>query len=244
MINSNTPICYKTSSKPSKFCPGCGYSLTLKNLGFVIDQLKIQDKTSLFLDIGCNLLTWDFFDIPTTQTHHGRTVSTAVGYKMVQPKRVVLALVGDGGGYAIGLQNLIHTALRNNPVTVILVNNSTYAMTGGQMSPTTLLGDKTATTPNGRTSPVTGKTFSGLELVKSVADKNAYLARGTVEKPQVLKKYLEKAIQNQIENNQFSMVEILSYCPLNWKTDAEGSIEKNKKMQEFFPCGELNGEIK
>ncbi len=239
MPNLNTPKCFKLSSKPSKFCPGCGYGIVLKNLGFVIDELKIQQEAALFLDIGCNLLSWDFFNIDTTQTHHGRTIPTAVGYKIAQPQRVVLALVGDGGGYAIGLQNLIHTVLRNNSVTVILVNNGNYAMTGGQMAPTTLPGEITTTTPMGREIPVTGKTFLGPELLKRIADKNAYIARGTVEKPQLLRGYLEKAIQNQLKNNQFSFLEVLSYCPLNWRTDAAGSIAKNRQMQKFFPLGEL-----
>ena len=136
-------------TKPHLFCPGCGHGIALKQLGYAIDELKIQDKITFGIDIGCSLLAWNFFDIDTIQTHHGRTTPVMVGYKMMKPKRVAIAYMGDGGGYAIGLQSLLHAAFRNDPVTVILVNNSNYAMTGGQMAPTTRIGEITTTTPGG-----------------------------------------------------------------------------------------------
>jgi 2-oxoglutarate ferredoxin oxidoreductase subunit beta len=210
-----------------------------KMLGQVIDELGIQEKTVLGLDIGCSLLAWDYFDFPTTHTHHGRTTATMVGFKLADPSKVVLALMGDGGGYAIGLQNLLHAAIRNNPLTALVLNNTCYAMTGGQLAPTTLEGEITSTTPKGRDLTITGQPFLGPELIRSVAPLNAYVARGSVSQPAILKKYLRTALEKQINDKVFSLVEILSLCPVNWKTDAKGSFDFNLKMQKIFPCKEL-----
>lgn len=233
------PNCYKVDSKPHKFCPGCGHPVVLKMLGEAIDELGIAQKTIFLIDIGCSLLAWDYFDLPTSQTHHGRTVPTAVGFKMADPEKVVIAYVGDGGGYAIGLHHTIHSALRNDPITTILVNNTCYAMTGGQMAPTTIEDEVTATTPAGRNTALTGKAIFGPELLKNVADKNAYLARGTVSKHLVLKNYFKKALENQINHKDYSFVEALSYCPLNWKTDAKETIAFLDGIEKVYPCGEF-----
>lgn len=208
-------------------------------LGEAIDELGIAKKTIFLIDIGCSLLAWDYFDLPTSQTHHGRTVPTAVGFKMADPEKVVIAYMGDGGGYAIGLQHTIHSALRNDPITTILVNNTCYAMTGGQMAPTTIEKEITATTPAGRDTALTGKAIFGPELLKNVADKNAYLARGTVSKHLVLKNYFKKALENQINQKAYSFIEALSYCPLNWKTDAKETIAFLAEIEKVYPCGEF-----
>lgn len=231
------PKCFKISSKPHKFCPGCGYGIILKNLGEVIDELGIQENLILLTDIGCNLLAWDFFDLPTAQTHHGRTVATAVGFKMAVPLKNVICLIGDGGGYAIGLQSLIHACLRNNPITIILVNNTNYAMTGGQSAPTTQDWQITDSTPSGKDPKIFGKTFKGPELLKTLAWEEAYLARGSTEKPQILKNHLKTALETQKRGN-FSFVEVLSACPLNWKTDARETLEKMKVLEKYFFQGE------
>jgi len=154
-MNNNQPRfpeCFKKDSKPHKFCPGCGHPLVLKALGQVIDEMGISEKTVFMVDIGCSLLAWDFFDIPTTQTHHGRTIPTAVGFKKVKKDKIVIAYVGDGGAYAIGLQHTITSCLRNDPITTIVVNNTVYAMTGGQLAPTTTDNEITTTTPEGKKS--------------------------------------------------------------------------------------------
>lgn len=239
MLDPRFPNCYKVDSKPHKFCPGCGHPVVLKMLGEAIDELGIAKKTIFLIDIGCSLLSWDYFDLPTSQTHHGRTVPTAVGFKMADPEKVVIAYVGDGGGYAIGLQHTIHSALRNDPITTIVVNNTCYAMTGGQMAPTTVEKEVTTTTPTGRDATATGKTIFGPELLKNVADKNAYLARGTVSKHLVLKNYIKKALENQMNQKAYSFVEALSYCPLNWKTDAKETVAFLEGIEKVYPCGEF-----
>lgn len=237
------PSCYKIESKPHKFCPGCGHPIVLKMLGEAIDELGIAQKTIFLIDIGCSLLAWDFYNLPTSQTHHGRTVPVAVGFKMAAPEKIVIAYMGDGGGYAIGLQHTITSCLRNDPITTILVNNTCYAMTGGQMAPTTMEKEVTTTTPSGRNPELTGKTIMGPELLKSVAFPNAYLARGSVSKHLILKNYFKKALENQINQKAYSFVEALSYCPLNWKTDAQQTITYMEEVEKVYPLGEFATEI-
>jgi len=237
-MEPNFPKCYKIESKPHKFCPGCGYGIILKNLGFVIDEMGIQRDSVFLTDIGCNLLAWDFFDLPTCQTHHGRTVATAVGFKMANPKKNVICLIGDGGGYAIGLQNLVHACLRNSPITVILVNNTNYGMTGGQFAPTSLDGQITDSTPSGKNPNILGKTFKGPEFLKTVAWEKAYLARGSSATPIMLKGYFQTALETQRQGN-FSFVEVISACPLNWKTNALETLTRMKELENYFPQGEI-----
>lgn len=231
------PNCFKVESKPHRYCPGCGHSIVLKMLGQVIDEMGIADKTIFMVDIGCSLLAWDFFDLPTTQTHHGRTIPTAVGFKMADPKKIVIAYVGDGGAYAIGLQHTITTAMRNNPITTIVVNNTLYAMTGGQLAPTTIEDEVTTTTPTGKKSRQVGKTLHGPEILSWIVNKDAYLARGSSNQPLDLKNYIHKAIETQTKNN-FSLVESLSACPVNWRTNAPETIKRMEEIEKIFQLGE------
>lgn len=229
------PKCYKLSSKPSNFCSGCGHSLTLKTLGFAFDKLQIAGKTVFVTDIGCSLLAWDFFDIDTVQSHHGRAACLSTGVKRALPDSVVIAYMGDGGGYAIGLHHLIHVAKRNEPITVILVNNTVFAMTGGQKAPTTILKEVTESTPGGKFT--TEGPFFGPEIISDVCDEKAFIARGTVENLPELESLISRAIENQTKSKNFSFVEILSYCPVNWKTNARGSIDFMDKMKKVYKTG-------
>lgn len=229
------PNCYKQSSKPHKFCPGCGHPVVLKMLGQVIDEMGIAKKTIFLIDIGCSLLAWDFFDLPTSQTHHGRTIPVADGFKLADPKKIVIAYLGDGGAYAIGLQHTVSASLRNSPITTIVVNNTLYAMTGGQAAPTTINNEITTTTPKGKTAD-NFKTLHGPELLAKTSDKQAFLARGTIDNPLILKTYIKKAIETQIKGN-FSFIEALSACPLNWKTNAPQTIKRIKEMEEIYKTG-------
>jgi len=237
-MDNFSPKSWNQKSKPHFFCPGCGHAIALKQLGYAIDDLAIQQKTTIGIDIGCSLLVWDFFNIDTVQTHHGRTTPVMVGYKIAKPQRIALAYTGDGGAYAIGLQSLVHAAFRNNPVTVIVVNNENYAMTGGQLSPTTETGIKTTTSPSGKDLKF-GPGFKGPELLHQIANEKSFIARGSISNPVQLKNLLIKAIKNQTDNNSFSFIEILSICPTNWKTDAEQSFERLKEMEKYYPIGEI-----
>lgn len=237
-MNKIMPASWYTESKPHLFCPGCGHAIALKHLGFVIDKMEIRRKTTFGIDIGCSLLAWNFFDMDTIQTHHGRTVPVMVGYKMAKPERIAMAYAGDGGAYAIGLQSLLHAAFRNNPVMVVVINNENYAMTGGQMSPTTPEGMVTITSPYGKAAEF-GPGFHGPELIKQIASPKAYIARGSIGNPVMLEKMFEAAIKNQVDNKAFSFVEVLSICPTNWGTDAKASFDKLREMEGYYKPGVL-----
>ena len=230
------PKCWKIKTKPHKFCPGCGHPITLKALGWALDELGIQGTTVVGFDIGCSLLAWDFFDVDSFQTHHGRTVPVMIGYKTVSPERICIAYVGDGGAYAIGAQHLVNSALRHDNITVIVVNNTNYAMTGGQKAPTTLPGEVTKTTLEGA-----GEFhMQGPEMVaNSLTQKGDYVARGSIDNPVQLKQFIKRAIENQIANKGFSFVEALSVCPLNWGTDAKETLAKLEKHKKYYPIKEF-----
>lgn len=234
------PKSWNSETKPHKFCPGCGHGLVLKALGQVIDELGIQDRVVFGCDIGCSLLSWDFFNVDTVQTHHGRTTPVMVGIKRANPDLIVIAYMGDGGGYAIGSQHLVNATNRNDQVTTILVNNTNYAMTGGQMAPTTMPGQKTETTPYGRDVKTAGYPMMGPEMVAAISHDGAYVARGSVAKFGQLKRYLKKAIENQMAGRGFSFVEALSTCPTNWRTNAVKTWSfLEEQMTKQFPPGEL-----
>lgn len=235
------PIVWRSETKPHKFCPGCGHPLVLKVLGEAIEELKIEEKTIFGCDIGCSLLAWDFFNLDTVQTHHGRTTPVIVGLHRARPDLIGIAYMGDGGGYAIGSQHLVNAATRNEKILVILVNNTQYAMTGGQMAPTTLPNQKTETSPYGRDPENTGKPTLGPEMIRAIAPNEAYVARGTVARLPQLKRYIKKGLENVISGKGFAFIEALSLCPTNWRTNAEETWRfLEKDMHRNFPVGELN----
>lgn len=234
------PKSWRTETKPHKFCPGCGHGLVLKALGEAIDELGIQDKIVFGADIGCSLLAWDFLNVDTVQTHHGRTTPVVTGVKRANPDCLCIAYMGDGGGYAIGSQHLVNAAARNERITAILVNNCNYAMTGGQMAPTTLPGMKTETSPYGRNPEESGYPTQGPEMVAAITPEGSYVARGTISNLKQLKRYLIKALQNQMDGNGFSFVEALSTCPTNWRTNAKDTWAfVENEMPKHFKVGEL-----
>jgi 2-oxoglutarate ferredoxin oxidoreductase subunit beta len=212
----------------------------LKALGEAIDALEIQNQAIFGCDIGCSLLAWDFFNVDTIQTHHGRTTPVVTGIKRARPDRIVIAYMGDGGGYAIGSQHLVNAAARNEKITVVLVNNCNYAMTGGQMAPTTLPGMKTETSPYGRDAETTGQPMQGPEMVAAIAREGSYVARGTIANSRQLKTYIQRALENQMQGNGFSFVEALSGCPTNWSTNARDTWAfVEQAMPKYFKVGEL-----
>jgi 2-oxoglutarate ferredoxin oxidoreductase subunit beta len=234
------PESWRLETKPHKFCPGCGHGIALRALGQAIDELGIQDRVVFGCDIGCSLLAWDFFNVDSVQTHHGRTTPVVTGIKRANPELICVAYMGDGGGYAIGAQHLVNAAGRNEKITVILANNTQYAMTGGQMAPTTLPGQKTETSPYGRDPEATGHPAKGPEMVAAITGDDAYVARGTVSKLPQLRRMMVRALRNQIEGRGFSFVEVLATCPTNWRTNAKDTWEfLEQKMPAHFRTGEL-----
>ncbi len=207
------PKCVRVESKPHLFCPGCGHPEVLKAFGFAVDELGIQKRVAFGVDIGCSLLAFDFFNIDTIETHHGRTVPVMVGVKRGNPQAISVAYVGDGGAYAIGMGSLMNAAIRNDNVFVIVVNNAVYAMTGGQEAPTTLPGTKTATTPYGADEHY----VKGPDLIRHV-NANAWIARGITTRQLELRAYMKEALTFVREGKGFAFLEVLSPCTLNWGT--------------------------
>lgn len=239
MSELSMPRCWNRETKPHSFCPGCGHGLVLKALGMAVDELALAERVTFACDIGCSLLAWNFFNFPSLQTHHGRTIPVMVGVKKGDSKRVAVAYMGDGGGYSIGLQHLVSTAVRDDPVTVILVNNTVYAMTGGQMAPTTLTGQKTETTPFGRDEAETGIPLKGPELLAGVVHPDAYLARGTVAQVLRLKKAIQKGLETQLKGH-FAFIEALSTCPTNWRTNAASTWSfLEQEMGGYYRTAEI-----
>lgn len=236
--NRNMPASWRQETKPHKFCPGCGHGIILKALGDAVDELGILDRVIYGCDIGCSLLSWDFFNFDSVQTHHGRTIPVMVGAKRARPELIAIAYMGDGGGYAIGAQHLVNAAVRGERITAILANNTVYAMTGGQMAPTTLPGQETGTSPNGREVNESGRPTLGPELVASLVPEGSYVARGSVSQYPQLKKYIKTALTTQMEGKGFSFVEALASCPTNWRTTARETwnfIEND--MMKYYRTG-------
>ena len=222
------------------YCPGCGHSIIHRLCAEVIDELGIQGKTIGVPPAGCAVLAYNYFDVDMIEAPHGRGTAVATGIKRSLPDRVVFSYQGDGDLAAIGTAETIHSANRGENFTVIYINNTTYGMTGGQMAPTTMLEQKTTTSPFGRRPSVEGYPMRIVELLAEL-DGTTYLERVAITDPQHIKK-AKKAIKNafqcQIDGLGFSLVEILSACPTNWKMSALASCDYiTKVITKAFPLG-------
>lgn len=217
---------------PVKFCVGCGYPIILMLLNKTLKDMGLQSKAVMGLDIGCALLAWNFIPINTFQTHHGRVTPTMLGFKRARPDSVCIGVTGDGGAYSIGMQGLAHAAKRDEPLTVIVVNNTVYGMTGGQAAPTSLHGQITETSPDG----YEDEPLLGPEFFRPLAHKDAFFARGATNDPKQIVEYLKKAIETQ-QNGHFAMVEFLSFCPTHWHTKGAETVNYLNNLKEVFKPG-------
>lgn len=226
---------------PFHYCPGCTHGIAHRLVAEAIDELGIQNTAIGVGSVGCSVFTIDYFDVDMFQAAHGRAPAVATGIKRVLPDRVVFTYQGDGDLAAIGTGEFVHAAARGEKITVIYINNAVYGMTGGQMAPTTLLGQKTKTTPYGRNKEIDGFPLRVCEMLTSF-DGTAYVARVAVHNPKSIikaKKAIKKAFEVQIKNLGFSLVEVLSICPTNWgmsPVEAVKWLEDN--MVPYYPLGE------
>jgi len=222
------------------YCPGCGHGVIHRLVAEVIDELNIREKTIGIAPVGCAVFAYDYWDFDVSEAAHGRPPAVATGIKRVLPDRIVFTYQGDGDLAAIGTAEIIHAANRSENITVIFVNNTVYGMTSGQMAPTTLLGQKTLTTPYGREANRDGYPLKVCELL-SVLEGTKFIARGTVTNPKNViqtKSYIKKAFIKQIENKGFSLVEILSMCPSGLHmTSLETLKWVEEELTKFFPLG-------
>ncbi len=227
---------------PFHYCPGCSHGIAHRLVCEVIDELGIQDISIGIGSVGCSFFTIDYFDIDMVQAAHGRAPAVATGVKRVLPERVVFTYQGDGDLAAIGTGEFIHAAARGEKITVIYINNAVYGMTGGQMAPTTLLGQKTKTTPLGRNSEINGFPLKVCEMLVPV-EGAAYIARVALHKPKEVigaKKAVKRAFEVQMKGLGFSLVEVLSACPTNWNlSPLEALSWVEEKMASYYPLGEF-----
>ena len=213
----------------------------------VMDELGIRTRTIGIAPVGCSVFADLYFNCDMIQGPHGRGPAIGTGIKRSKPETVVFSYQGDGDLASIGMAEIIHTAIRSENLTVIFVNNAIYGMTGGQMAPTTLIGQKATTCPEGRTARQAGYPIKMCELLSTI-DGATYLERTSVHTvPGVLKTKaaLRKAFQTQLDCKGFSMVEILSMCPTNWGTSLDNPSEATKfindDMIKVFPLGVYKG---
>jgi 2-oxoisovalerate ferredoxin oxidoreductase beta subunit len=222
------------------YCPGCGHGNLHKLIAEAIDDLGIADRTVFVSPVGCSVFGYYYFRVGNVQAAHGRAAAVATGIKRALPHSIVISYQGDGDLAAIGANNILQAANRGESLTVIFINNAIYGMTGGQMAPTTLIEQKTTTTPYGRHADNEGFPMRVCELLSSL-QAPVYLERCMmVDNKTIMKtrKAIRQALQNQVDNKGFSLVEVLSPCPTGWKLEPVDSREWiTKNMVSVFPPG-------
>jgi 2-oxoglutarate ferredoxin oxidoreductase subunit beta len=222
------------------YCSGCGHGIIHRLVCEAIDELGIRERTIGVAPVGCAVIAYDYWDFDVTEAAHGRTPAVATGIKRVRPDSIVFTYQGDGDLAAIGTAEIIHAASRGENITVIFVNNGVYGMTGGQMAPTTLAGQITATTIHGRNLKRDGYPIRILEML-AVLPGAKYLERVSVHSSQEVlraKRAIRKAFKTQLDNKGFSMVEVLSMCPTYWGVSAVKAADRIKnEMTTFYPLG-------
>jgi len=226
------------------YCPGCGHGIVHRLICEVVDELGIRERMIALAPVGCAVFAYNYWNFDTTEAPHGRTPAVASAIKRVHPDSIVLCYQGDGDLAAIGTAEIVHAANRGENITVIFVNNAIYGMTGGQMAPTTLLDQRSTTTPSGR-SQKEGHPIKVSELLATL-EAPRYIERVSVHSPKGVMKAklaIRKAFRNQIEGKGFSLVEVLSMCPTNWKmTPMESCKWIEKHMMPVFRLGVVKDE--
>lgn len=222
------------------YCPGCGHGLAHKMVARAIDELGIQDRVVAVSPVGCSVFAYYYFDVGNIQAAHGRAPAVATAVKRSRPESIVFSYQGDGDLAAIGTAEILHAANRGENITVFFVNNAIYGMTGGQMAPTTLLGQKTSTSPLGRDAFNEGYPLHVCELLASL-EAPVYLERvalGNAKQIMAASKAIKKALTNQVKGLGFSLVEILSPCPTIWKLDpVKAQARVREELASVFPLG-------
>lgn len=229
-------------AEPFTYCPGCSHGVAHRLTAEVLDEMGLHDKSIGVSSIGCSVRIWKFLDFDFVQGGHGRGLAVATGIKRAQPEKIVFSYQGDGDLASIGTAETIHAAARGENITVIFINNSVFGATGGQMAPTTLLGQKTTTYPEGRDENITGRPIKVSELLASL-ESTAYIARCSLDSPANIRKAkaaIKKAFQIQFENKGFSCVELLAACPSNLKLPPVDSLKwVRDNMIPVYPLGEF-----
>jgi 2-oxoglutarate ferredoxin oxidoreductase subunit beta len=222
------------SDVPMRFCPGCTHGTGHRLVAEAIDELGILERAVLVASVGCSVYAYEYFDTDAAQAAHGRAPAVATGIKRARPDSVVFTYQGDGDLGAIGLNEVIQAAARGEKITVIFINNAVYGMTRGQMAPTTLIGQKTTTSPAGRTVELGGNPLRICEILNQVTGV-AFLAREALyDPPHVMraKRSVLKAFRAQLDGLGFALVELLSTCPTWWHMTPMKALEHMREVME------------
>ncbi len=222
------------------YCPGCTHGIIHRLVAEVLDELGVQEETIGVSPVGCAVLAYNYFNVDMQEAAHGRAPAVATGIKRVHPNKIVFTYQGDGDLASIGTAEIVHAAARGEKITTIFVNNSTYGMTGGQMAPTTLVGQVSTTSPKGRDAAIQGYPLRVTEMLATI-EGAAYIARVSVHNPQEVakaKKAIKTAFELQIAGRGFTLVEVLSTCPTNsGYTPKEALKWLVDNMIPVFPLG-------
>jgi 2-oxoglutarate/2-oxoacid ferredoxin oxidoreductase subunit beta len=226
------------ADRPTHYCPGCGHGVAHRILAEVIDELGIRERTVGVSPVGCSVLAYFYLRVDMAEAAHGRAAAVATGIKRALPDRIVFSYQGDGDLAAIGMAETVHAANRGENITVIFINNAVYGMTGGQMAPTTLIGQRTTTSVLGRDMVSMGPPIRMCELLNTL-DKPYYIERVAMDSPAGIlraRKAMKTAFAAQVANQGYSFVEILSACPTYQRcTPVESMSFVGQKMAAEFP---------
>lgn len=225
---------------PTHYCPGCQHGVAQRLVAECLDELGLTKKAICIGSIGCSVFIYNYLMVDAVEAPHGRAPAVATGVKRARPENVVFTYQGDGDLASIGLAEIVHCANRGERVSIIFVNNTVYGMTGGQMAPTTMVGQKTTTCPEGRCKDVEGQAIKMTEIIAGLGG-TAYAARvavDTVKNVRKAKKAVRKAFEAQLQNKGLGFVEILATCPTNWKmTPVQANKRISEEMTDYFPLG-------
>ncbi len=223
------------------YCPGCTHGTAHRLIAEVIDELGIRGQTVGVASVGCSVFAYNYFNFDWMQAPHGRAPAMATGVKRVLPDRLVITYQGDGDMVSIGMGEVVHAAARGENITVFFLNNTNYGMTGGQMAPTTLPGQKTTSSPGGRDVETMGYPIRASELLATL-DGAGYVARRSLHDARAIrqaKKAIRTALECQLRGLGFSMVELLSICPTNWgMTPVQSTAWLAEHMLPYYPLGD------
>ena len=228
------------TDKQFHYCPGCNHGIIHRLVAEVLDELKLDGNVVGVAPVGCSVFAYDYFNCDMFEAAHGRAPAVATGIKRAKPDSVVFTYQGDGDLASIGTAEIVHAAHRGEKIVTIFVNNAIYGMTGGQMAPTTLVGQKTTTSPYGRDAAHCGKPIRVCEMLSAI-DGAAFLERVAVDSPanvRKAKKAIRRAFECQIQGKGFALVEVLAACPTNWgMTPVEAVGRIRSEMIPYYPLG-------
>ena len=224
------------------YCPGCTHGIAHRLVGEVLEELGLLGTTIGCASVGCSIFSYNYLNVDMIECSHGRAPAVATGIKRSVPDKTVFTYQGDGDLAAIGTAEIVHAAHRGEQITVIFVNNAIYGMTGGQMAPTTLSGQKATTAPTGRKSELAGMPLKMSEMIAEVPGA-AHVERVSLHHPKYIrraKKAIRRGFTCQLQNRGFSMVELLSTCPTGWGMDPVAALEwLENNMIPYYPLGVL-----